>query len=340
MTGRHLYATEESDSTPTIRSGRCSFIRMVLPLSFKRETFDERYRRIIDTPGDDGRKLWEPVKLMDEAFLPHIRRHLNRTSSFDGKGFALRPEADSLGCLWRLNGRRCNSLHLATDWHLSLPKNLGRLEDEITFEISGANLALFRPNILFAMIDVEPQCRHAARWFDAIHYLRFYGRRSRELWESERTRPCRMADLMASIISSVLLDNEVLPRAFRQPDSGTTKNSVGGKEPDPFDELCTPGEMLVYSSLYVDGAGASIKGELLARVRGVFHSLEEVGIEESAGAWLVPYRKEQQFVLSIECSSFVAFDADDDEFRTLLFQITLRKPIVFYFCLCLCSGLY
>jgi len=333
--------TEGERSELRVRQRRGSFMRLVLPLAFPRGRFEERCRMISQQSDDKGRLLWELADPSLNDFLPHVRHHLNRRpTSSSGPGDMPSPEQDALGFVWQLQPKSIDSVLLRSDsWQLCLPQKEGRKVTEVRFRITDAYLAVFRPDICFGVIHVTPRSFSVASWFDLLHFLRFYGPRAKALTLSGGGRRYKMADLIGPVVSSALLENERLSFAYGS--QAAAANASGRPPTDPVryaKDLFVPGEMLVFSSLFLDGVTTEQKPELLARVRGGFHSLQDV--RASSGGhdnrdWLVPYRDGQQFVLSIQGSAFVAFDAGLDQFTNDTLPDHLEKTYFVMFLLVL-----
>ena len=137
-----------------------SSLRFLLPVRHPEGTYAER-SGAMGTAVLPGRQqpLWRPYPLPVDDLMPHVRRYLNAEGGDASTATLLTADVNEL--TWLTGGE-------GAVWTLLLSRHRRR-----DFRVTGAHLMLFRLDIAFLVIDVEPTSDSAAEWFDVLHFGRF-----------------------------------------------------------------------------------------------------------------------------------------------------------------------
>jgi hypothetical protein len=320
---------------PTIRIDGQSFLRLVLPIALSSDQLEQRSRRIEDQTDMSGARMWKLSSMSVSDFLPHIADHL-RLGSQDS------PSSSTLGSLWELERAKIGDADLlANAWSCKLPANSARESSEVAFRVSSSFLAIFRPGMAFAILHISPMSTSLDAWLDLRHYLRFYlSGRSRKVGLLGRPYDMTIADLIAPIVDSALLEGEAFPSTLAQALPEQSYERLRRADIKPAREPFTPGEFLTYSTFFVDdyGPGQKDERELLARIEGGFHSLQGRDLTSEDGGLEHPYSRiayqaHQTFILTLESSSFVAFNPPNNAFTNENLPDHLEKTYFLMFLL-------
>ena len=325
-------------------------IRFILPLSVATGSYAQRRNVAVASPLP-GRTspLWRPFPLPVEDLMPHVARYLNGPGGDASTATILSADVNELA--WLTGG---------TEGVITIRLRGNR---ELPFRMVGAHLLLFALDIMMLVIDVRPE-READTdaWFDLIHYGRFFaGTRSRPIiltrprgraakaalgvlraWApdvatapsddaegAELLRLNDMAPLLEVLLQTVSVGGE---RADIRASSGAETAA------DQFRQLNIPGQMLVYSVMFLDledrdGSSDQVQA-LLERTVGQHHS----GRQIDAGPRLAhtdpvfPYRNLQWLYASSEGGGFLSLRGNTSDFDRTILPAHLRSEYFLAYC--------
>ena len=249
---------------------QASSLRFILPVRYPEDTFSARAAAVgsATLPGRQT-PLWRPYALPADDLMPHVRRYLNADGGDASTGTLLTADINEL--TWLTGGD-------GAVWTLLLSRNRRR-----DFRVTGAHLMLFRLDIAFLVVDVEPVTSSAADWFDVLHFGRFVS--------GNRRRPVELACADTAAGSAALrvlgptaeaataaAENGGRPRLrLRLPgisalvDVLLARTLLGGESLATVQQLNTPGQMLAYPVLFL-AAAPQAGPDLVARVVGSHHA--------------------------------------------------------------------
>lgn len=281
-----------------------SSLRFVLPVRFREGSYAERCRRA-ESAALPGRQqvLWRPFALPVDDVMPHVRRYLN-TEGGDASTATLLT-ADTNELRWLTGGD-------GAVWTLLLSRNRRR-----DFRITGAHLMLFRLDIAFLVIDVEPGTDSAADWFDLLHYGRFFtGNRARTVdLVCGRTPAGRAALRVLAPTAEEGQESAVnggklhvrLPSTGALVDALLATTLPSDEDSTSVQQLNTPGQMLAYPVFFLD-APDDARTSLLTRVVGSHHADRALRTDSSLALEeaVLPYGERSWLFTSTEGAGFVA----------------------------------
>jgi hypothetical protein len=295
-----------------------SFLRFVMPVAFPEQgrqghQFEQRVGKIAAS----GK--WELLKGESQAFLPHVRMHLNSVrwgqGRTDGNSQDGMPGLDpSVAFGYTFTDVGTGGLPLP---HASFSFRVPNSQRRVAADITGAQLGIFRLGVGFVSLEISPRSDRLSDWLDALHFLRFYRGRGEPLLpvghkaRHDAADVLRAENFLGPLLAEATLDSEVL--SFPAWSNGVRRGN-GHRVREPY----VPGELLTYVALFVDGVPEEEQQRLLHHVFYRFRSTaeSEPGEEYDESNWCLPYQKDQQFLNSIQGSAFVAFDAPLTRFNT------------------------
>lgn len=315
----------ESDSILVRRDH--SFLRFLMPVAFPEQTgqdhrFEQRAGKLVASGH------WRLLGGETQGFLPHVRMHFN----------AVRRHGQYMA---GANGRHDKTAidpaaafgYIFTDTglgQLSIPGSCvafrvpgtspSRL---VEIEVISAQVGIFRLGVGFVALEVRPTSPALPDWLDALHFLRFYRGRGVSLTiagaGADPDGRLKMENFLGAVLADAELDDESHP--FQEPPHGS-----GRRKESWIRELYTPGELLTYTALFVDGVPGGDQRRLLYNVLHRFRSASHAAPAKEDGEdhWCLPYQQGQQFVNSIQGSAFVAFDAERSSFTAQTLPLHLR----------------
>ena len=336
----YLAATGWESGNTLVRRDQ-SFLRFVMPVAFpERAGHDhclEGRARELAASGH-----WRLLTGETQGFLPHVRMHFNSVRRqqdpprdrhlLDGAGkadsIALDP-ASAFGYIFTDTGIDKLSIP-GSSWTFRVPGTSHLIE----IEVISAQVGIFRLGVGFVSLELRPTSQSLPDWLDALHFLRFY--RGRGVWLTPAGAPAgpegrhKVENLLGQVLAEATLDDELHP--FQEPPEGTARRKKSWVR-----ELYTPGELLTYAALFVDGVPDENQRHLLYNVLHRFRSSSRaVPAEDDADEdWCLPYQQGQHFVTSIQGSTFVGFDAEPSSFISQTLPSHLRTTYFMLFLLAL-----
>jgi hypothetical protein len=304
-----------------------SFLRFVLPVAFPESEgrgygFEQRSEKLANSG------QWHLLRGEKQGFLPQVRMHLNTVKSYhrhpikDAKQKALSLDAvTAFGYIFAAN--EITGLGFpGTEFLFRIP-GTGR---GVRAEVTGAQIGIFRLGVGFVGFEVILQSEALPDWLEALHFLRFYRGRGERLEFTSVTVPSGTADvtrvesLLGPLLAAAGLDDEISPLA-------PWEEGAGPQRGRRVKELYTRGELLTYAALFADGVPESDRRYLLYNVLNRFRpsNLVEPGVGGNDSEWCLTYQNGQQFLNSVEGSSFVAFDVEPTDFNLHTLPSHLRS---------------
>ena len=310
-----------------------SSLRFIMPLAFPElEGQGYRFEQRAEQLASSGR--WQLLGGEKHGLLSHVRIHFNSVSYHsshtpgrgEGPGEPAIDPAMAFGYIFEDAG--LSDLPFpGLGFSFRVPGR-GNVEADIT----GAQVGIFRLGVGFVSLEIKPRSQSLPDWLDALHFLRFYRGRGKQLsGESEAGAvPLRIEDFLGPVLAAVTLDGERSPFAGKDEGSGPAQ----GRR---IRELYTRGELLTYVALFADGVPEDSQRHLLYTVLNRYRSASQAAPveEEDDESWCLPYQGGQQFLNSIEGSAFVAFDAGQAQFDLNTLPSHLRTTYFTLFLLAL-----
>jgi hypothetical protein len=317
-------------------------LRFVLPIEYPVGSYPERCARV-DAFTFDGRhnRFWRRADLPTMDLFPHLAAFVNIDEFANSTATWWAADHDEMLWLTGSKARVQFELVLADD------RRLG-------FGITGAQFVLFRLDLGFLVLDVRPTGDLVEDWFDLQHYFRFFARRGdhRGRRIALRHSKSRSAPPTSPLFTGVLQGGDARMvadgRAGGELDGRSldcllplinlllsTARLVDGEPERALDdrgrgvpgggvrEGFTPGEMLTYSALFLDGVAERFDARVLARCVNRFHCGQVVSpVDESGnGTQVWRYKERQVLFATIAGSGFLAtggLDGDEHFWKSVL----------------------
>lgn len=280
-----------------------SFLRFSLAFSYDHHAhpLQELSARVMHSggsPGPSSPLFWEPGPFPREGMIAHVGRFLNPPDD------AHPPTAR----MWRLadaSMRAPAGLGAQGEWSLVTPRGA------MDIRVASVDLALFSFGVGFVSIEVTPKERSLEAWLDTLHYFRVADgrqkvglaarrRTGRDSWEPYWP-PCAGGGAAAPE------GNGTIGAIFE----GLLQSIAAPGEGAWWRHVFVPGLLLPYACVMVDCDGAREDAGILYRVRGFFHSHQDIlpptGWQAESPS-LLPYAERQWHVFSLEGGAFVALD--------------------------------
>lgn len=302
-------------------------LRFVLPIEYPAGSYPERCARV-EAFTFDGRRnrFWRRADFPTLDLFPHLGAFVNIDEFANSTATWWTADHDEL--MW-LTGAKAG---VESELVLADGRRLG-------FGIAEAQLVLFRLDLGFLVLGVTPCGDRVENWFDLQHYLRFFARRGSNRGrrialrksESRSRRPTsplftavwdtsdgnvlreggadgkgdeRFLECLLPLINLLLSSVRLV-----QGEPGPALDDHGrGASGSGLREGFTPGEMLTYSALFLDGAAEHFDAQVLARSVNRFHCGQLVSPFHEAGqeTQVFRYKERQVLFATTEGAGFVA----------------------------------
>jgi hypothetical protein len=261
-------SSEAAAPAPEPRVSHRSSLALVYPFVFEDDQFGDLVRRVNESAWNVGKlRVWEPRQLSERDLLEHVARHL-------GGG-----EGSNTARWWRMRHEALSSPHglrANNKWLVDLPRRAS-----LPVQIEGVDLALFNLGVGLVCFTVSVRSESVADWLDLGHYLRFARRRGRVAAIHVLNR--RGFDPETRTV----LTEEWFPDPFgRGSDMGAGTfadlveiallTATADADERWWRDVFVPGQLLPYTTLFVDGVAEGDVGDLLKRARTHARSRQDV----------------------------------------------------------------
>jgi hypothetical protein len=285
-----------------------SFVTLVYPIIFQPEMFSELSIGLDRARWGDLERLWTAAAVPTDDLLRSV-------------GEFLEPPAGSRRSarVWKLDGNALQSpqgLGAAGE-----PWEMVTRETTIPFQVRNVHLGLLQPGVGLLSMRLAPLSEDAGEWFDFLHFARFQRRVDRSKVRMRRrtgvdpqTRKPQYEPFFPPSAGGLASHPE------GEGTLGEIVNallSTAAKGPW-WHEVYVPGQFIPYSALFFDDVPAEEQPRVLLRLEAFFHARQELHPSpadlELCGTNRLPYARDQYFVLTLDGTSFVAFDAPNTPF--------------------------
>ena len=298
---------------------KSSFAYFVYPFLFDEASFDERVA-VIELAAWEGRKrplkVWEREKFSEDDLLPHVAKYLNPPDDTQATAHMWAISADALqspvgGLGWGNNS--------SIEWTLETSR------EDIPFSVSAVQFVLFCTGVGFLTVCASPNYHDSDSWLNFLHFFRFsHGQRGvrlnarRRVAFDEQTRTPEYQSFQPQS------DNLV---AQRQNNKQTLDNIIHlllasgilpAENENWWKNVFVPGQLIPFSSLFIDEAPEEKHPELIYLIRNFFYADKEAypSAEDLRGDQpsMLMYSQNQRFFFSLNGGGYIAFDAPRNAF--------------------------
>jgi hypothetical protein len=302
-----------------------SFNIFIYPFSFNRN----QYKGITNAISNAAWKtrsgetlIWQGDTFPHDDLQPHVSKYFTQTD-----------HSIETARLWKMTqGALMSNAALGfgrhnVDWYVNSPQ--GRQK----FWVDEVKLSLFRIGIGFLTFNVKPSSHLLTDWNDFIHYFRFVDGR-RGVYINGEKRVGREGYL--PFFPSVCRDQKSEKHTFLE-----IINSIliaSGFE--SWKDVFVPGQLIPYICSFVNSvAGGEQIIEIANRLQNFFHSGQTLHLSEDdrrmSKTSILPYKKDQWFLFSMEGSAFLAYDPPNNNFFRNSFPGHLKDQYFLSFILAL-----
>jgi hypothetical protein len=307
--------------------GSESFVTLVYPVTFEPDMFDELSAGMDRARWGELENLWTPATVPTEDLLRSVGEFLEPP-----------PGARRSARVWRLDGNALQSTR-GLGAGGSEPWEMVTRSSTIPFQLKNVHLGLLQPGVALLSLRLTPQSQEPNDWFDFMHFARFQRRPERSRLRMRRRKG----------INATTREPEYEP-FFPPPAGGVAAHPQGegtlgeiitallssasaGKH--WWHEVYVPGQLIPYSALFFEGVPAEEQLRFLLRLEAYFHARQELHPSPAdldlQGENRVAYARDQYFVLTLDGSSFVAFDAPQTPFFRETLPAHLRSEYFILF---------
>lgn len=264
-------------------------------------------------PARQYKKLWRPddnLSAKGIELLPHVANFLNpKDDSTTATAYSWEFNHDALVSPTYGLGAGGDIKSSRISWYLA-----ARKRDPIRFVMPNIRLSLFHIGVGFLIIEAEPVSEEhlVPTWLDFLHYFRFAdGQRDVYIRATERLSNPEDGEL------------PYFPRP------------AGGIDPKSKDKKCVfdiiravldtldththwykdvfiPGQLLTFTSLFINGVATEAVPELIYRIRNLFYSnqpidpdAKDLSLDHEA---ILPYARDKRFLFSLDGGAFVSIN--------------------------------